>query len=497
MPDAEPQAILTPITEAAIFLTLVVEPGGEAEVRDALTDVSGLRRSVGFRIPEGALTCIAGLGAAAWDRLFGAPRPAGLRPFKALDGPRHRAPATPGDLFFHLRAHRLDLCFELAQLLVERFEPSARVVDEVHGFRSFDQRDLLGFVDGTENPEGAAAQGAVTVGGEDPAFAGGSYLVVQKYVHDLRAWNALTVEQQELVIGRRKANDVELPDELKPADSHVALNTIVDADGEEQQIVRYNMPFGRVGAGEFGTYFAGYARSPDVIDLMLEHMFIGDPPGTTDRILDFSTALTGNLFFIPSAGFLDDGPAPARGAGGRRDRTHGRRLALHRQPQVSHPVWTLPRRLAHVWERRTTPHQRAGLAAWTAFGVTFGITRAITYSLRARGGSGGIVIKGRHIHHYNFGIALLGIVGAAAVRGDSDTRLHERLAFAYGSGMALIVDELALLLDLQDVYWATDGRKSVDAAIGVIAVGGVYLSAAPFWHEAAREVARTSVAQPG
>ena len=155
----------------------------------------------------------------------------------------------------------------------------ARVVDEVHGFRSFDERDLLGFVDGTENPEGAAAQRAVTVGGEDPASPAASYLVVQKYVHDLRAWNALTVEQQELAIGRRKANDVELPDELKPADSHVALNTIVDADGEEQQIVRYNMPFGRVGAGEFGTYFAGYARSPDVIDLMLEHMFIGDPPG--------------------------------------------------------------------------------------------------------------------------------------------------------------------------------------------------------------------------
>jgi porphyrinogen peroxidase len=314
MSDTEPQAILTPITEAAIFLTLVVEPGGEAAVRDALTDVNGLRRSVGFRIPEGALTCVTGIGAAAWDRLFGSPRPAGLRPFTPLRGPRHQAPATPGDLFFHLRAHRLDLCFELAQLLGERFESCARIVDEVHGFRSFDERDLLGFVDGTENPEGAAARDAVTIGTEDAAFAGGSYLVVQKYVHDLRSWNALTVEQQELAIGRRKANDVELPDEVKPADSHVALTTIEDEDGEEQQIMRFNMPFGRVGAGEFGTYFAGYARSPDVIDTMLEHMFLGNPPGTTDRILDFSTALTGNLFFIPTGAFLDDGPAPAPAA---------------------------------------------------------------------------------------------------------------------------------------------------------------------------------------
>lgn len=153
---------------------------------------------------------------------------------------------------------------------------------------------------------------------------------------------------------------------------------------------------------------------------------------------------------------------------------------------------SLPRRLAHAWERHATPRRRAGLAVWGAFGVTFGVTRAITYSLRARGGSGGIVVRGRHIHHYNFGIALLAIVGAAAVQGDSSTRTHDGLATAYGAGLALIVDELALLLDLQDVYWANDGRKSVDAAVLVIAAGGLYLTAAPFWRAAAREIARTA-----
>ncbi len=311
MPDAEPQSILTPLTEAAIFLTLTIDPGGEPAVLEVLPDVAGLTRSVGFRIPEGALTCVAGIGASAWDRLFGVPRPPGLHPFRELAGARHTAPATPGDLFFHIRAHRLDMCFELAQLLMDRLRGAARVVDEVHGFRSFDQRDLLGFVDGTENPGGQAALAAVIIGDDDPQFAGGSYIIVQKYLHDLETWNALSVEQQERAVGRTKLNDVELPDDVKPADSHVALNTIVGADGEERQIMRYNMPFGRVGAGEFGTYFAGYGNDPAVIELMLENMFIGKPPGTTDRILDFSTAVTGALFYIPTADFLDDPPARA------------------------------------------------------------------------------------------------------------------------------------------------------------------------------------------
>jgi porphyrinogen peroxidase len=304
-------AILTPISEAAIFLTVTVDAGGESTVRDLLADVTGLRRSVGFRIPEGSLTCVVGVGASLWDRLFGGPRPAELHPFREVSGARHTAPATPGDLLFHIRAHRLDLCFELAQRVMGRLAGSARVVDEVHGFRSFDERDLLGFVDGTENPEGHEALEAVLIGDEDPPFAGGSYVIVQKYVHDLDAWDALPVEEQERAIGRTKLSDIELPDELKPANSHVTLNTIVDEHGEERQIVRFNMPFGRVGAGEFGTYFIGYARSPDVIEQMLTNMFIGKPPGTYDRILDFSTAVTGNLFFAPTADFLDDPPSAA------------------------------------------------------------------------------------------------------------------------------------------------------------------------------------------
>ncbi len=306
---SEPQPVLTPISEAAIFLVLTVDPGAEDAVRDVLGDVRALERSVGFRLPEGGLTCVAGIGEALWTRLLGASasRPVGLHPFAALDGPVHHAPSTPGDLLLHLRAHRLDLCFELAQRLMDRLRGSAKVVDEVHGFRSFDERDLLGFVDGTESLAGARPADVI-IGDEDPAFAGGSYVIVQKYVHDLAKWDAMKVEDQEQTIGRTKLSDIELPDDVKPPDSHVALTTITDPDGTERRIVRYNMPFGRVGAEEFGTYFIGYARTPDVIEQMLRNMFLGTGEAAHDRVLDVSTALTGTLFFVPDADFLDDIP---------------------------------------------------------------------------------------------------------------------------------------------------------------------------------------------
>ena len=203
----------------------------------------------------------------------------------------------------------MDLCFELAAQLMRRLDGRVTVVDEVQGFKYFDERDLMGFVDGTENPVGPSAIAAATIGDEDPDFAGGSYVIVQKYLHDLTTWDRLTVEEQERVIGRTKLSDIELADEVKPANSHVALNTITGDDGEERQIVRDNMPFGRPGHGEFGTYFIGYAGDVGTTEQMLRNMFLGSPPGTYDRILDFSTAVTGSLFFVPSADFLDD-PQP-------------------------------------------------------------------------------------------------------------------------------------------------------------------------------------------
>lgn len=308
---ALPQAVLTPLTGSAIFLVVRIEPDGEQAARNLLERVAGLTRAVGFRVPAGNLSCVTSIGSDAWDRLFSGPRPAALHPFIELEGAKHKAVSTPGDLLFHIRAGQLDMCFELAQQIMKQLGTAATVVDEVHGFKYFEMRDLLGFVDGTENPTGTDADEAVVIGAEDPEFAGGSYVIVQKYLHDMTAWNALTVEQQERVIGRTKLEDIELGDDVKPSNSHLALTVVEDADGNELQILRDNMPFGSIGSQEFGTYFIGYAKTPAVTELMLKRMFLGEPEGNHDRILDFSTAVTGTLFFTPSAAFLDDlPPAP-------------------------------------------------------------------------------------------------------------------------------------------------------------------------------------------
>lgn len=305
------QPVDTPLTQAAMYLVLTInpEPAHLDAVRAFCGDLSALLRSVGFRDLDGHLSCVLGLGSEAWDRLFGSPRPRELHPFREIQGVHH-AVATPGDLLLHIRATRMDLCFELATQVVSRLGDAVTVVDETHGFRYFDARDLIGFVDGSENPTGADAVAATVVGDEDSAFAGGSYVIVQKYLHDLAGWNALPVEMQEKIIGRSKQANIELDDDIKPSWAHNAL-TVIEEDGEELDIVRSNMPFGEVGKGEFGTYFIGYARSPRRIEQMLENMFVGRPPGNYDRLLDFSRAITGSLFFVPSADFLADVPARA------------------------------------------------------------------------------------------------------------------------------------------------------------------------------------------
>jgi porphyrinogen peroxidase len=300
-----PQPVNAPLMRAALFLVATINPGAgpRAWVRSLCGDLASLVRAVGFRAADSGLSCVLGIGSDAWDRLFSRPRPVQLHPFREIRAPGRHAVATPGDLLFHIRAQHFDLCFELGAQIMAQLADAVSTVDEVHGFRYFDARDLLGFVDGTENPTGQAALDATLIGAEDEAFAGGSYVIVQKYLHDLAGWNALPTEQQERIIGRAKLSDIELDDASKPSFAHNALTSIVK-DGQEIKILRDNMPFGRAG-GEFGTYFIGYSRSPETIEEMLENMFIGNPPGNYDRLLDFSRAVTGGLFFVPSATFLD------------------------------------------------------------------------------------------------------------------------------------------------------------------------------------------------
>ena len=306
MSSPQPQPVVAPLTRAAIFLVVAVNPGDDnaAALRSFCGDFPALIRAVAFRDLEGYLSCVIGFGSSAWDRLFKSPRPAELHPFREIRGGSRHAVSTPGDILLHIRAARMDLCFELATQFTARLGGAVSPVDEVHGFQYFDDRDLIGFVDGTENPTDQAAIDAAIIGEEDPKFAGGSYVIVQKYLHDITAWNALSTEAQERIIGRTKLSDIELAADVKSTSAHNALTTIKE-NGTEIKIVRDNMPFGDASHGEYGTYFIGYARSPRPTEQMLQNMFVGRPPGNYDRLLDFSRAVTGNLFFVPSLTLLD------------------------------------------------------------------------------------------------------------------------------------------------------------------------------------------------
>ncbi|KAK5219583.1 hypothetical protein LTR47_007117 [Exophiala xenobiotica] len=302
----ESQRVDAPLTASATFLVLKINPDPSAikTVRSVLSSVDDLNKNVAFRDLQALFACTVGIGSDAWDRVTGLPRPAELHPFKEVKGKVHTAVSTPGDLLFHIRSQRRDLCFEFERQVMELLGDAVSVVDETVGFRYFDARDLLGFVDGTANPVGRAVNASIVVAEEDPGSAGGSYVVVQKYLHDMKRWRGLSTEAQESIIGRTKLDNTELDDADEGMQmSHKSLATVEDESGEHD-ILRDNMPFGSPGSKEFGTYFIGYSRKLWVTEKMLERMFIGNPPGLHDKLLDYSTAVTGTTFFVPAANVL-------------------------------------------------------------------------------------------------------------------------------------------------------------------------------------------------
>ena len=300
------QSIDAPLTRSATFLVLAAKPGEEAlkTIRSTLSGVEGLTKNVSIRDLNSNFVCTVGIGSEIWDSLTELPRPAELHPLPVLQGAVHATVSTPGDLLFHIRSDRRDLCFEFERQLLNQLGESVEVVDATVGFRYFDARDLLGFVDGTANPVGRAALSAA-LNQDGPNGSVGSYVVIQKYIHNLNGWGALKTEEQEAIIGRTKFDNLELDDAESGQRSHKTLSTIEDDEGNEHGIVRDNMPFGSPASGEYGTYFIGYSKNLWVIERMLERMFIGHPPGKHDRILDFSTPVTGNTFFAPSAEVLE------------------------------------------------------------------------------------------------------------------------------------------------------------------------------------------------
>lgn len=302
------QPVMSRPGENALFIVLELKQGDAVveKITDFSANFSALTRSLTNRYPDAQFNATLGFSSKAWEVLFpDQAKPQELETFKEIKGPKYTAVSTEGDLFFHIRADRQALCFELASIIQEQLQHITTPIDEVHGFRYFDGRAIIGFIDGTENPEPEIAAEYALVGDEDAEFKGGSYAFIQKYLHDMEKWRALSDEEQEKVIGRKKFNDVELSDEVKPKTAHNVVSKAHDEQGNELKIMRANMPFANASKNEYGTFFIGYARKFSVTRQMLEHMFQGDAEGNLDRLLDFSTAKTGTLFFVPTVDFLD------------------------------------------------------------------------------------------------------------------------------------------------------------------------------------------------
>jgi putative iron-dependent peroxidase len=298
MPRAQ-SAICAEGGDFALFLTLTLADGDVGPLRRALAGLPALTEKVAAEMGEPALVSAAGIGAAAWERLVGMPKPEGLLPFSPLEEGGRKAPATPADLFVHIHSPRPDANLALARRLRAALGGGVRVEEEVMGFRHMKNRDLTGFVDGTENPEGAERAGVALLA--DGPFAGGSFVSIQRYVHDLPKWEAMPVAEQEAAIGRTKETDEEMDDEVKPPSAHIA-RVVIEEDGEELEVLRHSMPYGTT--SEHGLYFVAYCASPAPFRKMLERMVLSREDGHHDRLLDFTRAVTGASFFVPSADLL-------------------------------------------------------------------------------------------------------------------------------------------------------------------------------------------------
>ena len=291
--------ILPEASGQALFLTLDIESGESAlrQVRALLAATPTLTARLSARYPDARLWSVAAIGGGVWDELTELPRPAQLAGFRPRVDGRRKAPATPADLLLHIRSERRDLNFQLARDLLELAGDAVRIREEVPAFRYFDARDMTGFVDGTENPELDERPDVALVGDEDTAAAGGSYVLLQRYVHDLARWGQLSEQQQEQVFGRTKQSDEELPDDVKPETAHIS-RVVIEEDGEELEILRQSLPYGD--SSRAGLMFIAYSRRLDIFDQMLDRMFDAAGEGVHDHLMDFTRAETGAYFFAPA-----------------------------------------------------------------------------------------------------------------------------------------------------------------------------------------------------
>jgi putative iron-dependent peroxidase len=300
-PMSQAQAgIIREPSEHALFLVLRVEDRARKgrSVARVAAKAPSLTQKIARTDPRAKLVSTVSFGPELWDVISPGRRPQGFRQFQAIEAQGRRAPSTGGHILAHIISKRRDLCFELAMQLMKQLSGAVEVMEEVHGFRYLDSRDLTGFIDGTENPKGKGRAAAALIGAEDPYFTGGSFVFTQRYVHDLDRWARIVRREQEKVIGRRKSDSKELSERAKPPTAHIR-RVVIEEDGEELQIVRHSFPYGTIG-GEAGLFFISYSKNLDIPERMLRRMMGTTDDSLHDRLMEFSRAVSGANFFAPS-----------------------------------------------------------------------------------------------------------------------------------------------------------------------------------------------------
>ncbi|PSV27816.1 MULTISPECIES: Dyp-type peroxidase [unclassified Photobacterium] len=295
---AQPGAISNPNTFAEYLTFIFKENIENDDVTKIFAKIQIIEKSIAQKDPSANLSLTIGISNKGWPTVFpDVQAPSLLHDFIAMTDGERSFPSTPGDIFIMIKSERMDINFQAAKYIAAALQPVANLIEDIQGFKYLDNRDMIDFVDGTENPKNEARFNAVLVDNDRDIHQGGTYLTVQRYVDRQGLWDKQTTEYQEQVIGRTKLDDIELDDDQKPAWAHNNKSKVI-IDDQEIKMLRQNRPFGN--AMEHGTMFVGFAASPEILDISLKQMIYADENGNYDRLLDFVEAKTGTHYFVPS-----------------------------------------------------------------------------------------------------------------------------------------------------------------------------------------------------
>ena len=286
----------------ALFLTFTVVEDDPQAMRVKLAKILELFSHFDDEYYEAMVSGIIAIGTNYWYELYPDIIPRELVPFPDIHCEDRNAPNSPGDLLIIIKADRMDICHAIGVEVIQLLTPQVDLFEEVRGFRYLDGRDLMGFVDGTQKPRGMRKLAAALVSDDDPDFAGGSYVHIQRYRHNMHKWQLLPINKQEQIFGRTKTTNTKLAENDIAPFSHAIRASLNSQSSGEVNMLTQNMPYGDMSTQ--GLYFIACARSPQPFIQMLQSRVVGDEQGHYDKLLDYTTAETGGAFFAPSVTFI-------------------------------------------------------------------------------------------------------------------------------------------------------------------------------------------------